>query len=67
MTLFFRCCYVFFCVLSLCAKSANLKMSDAFNDAIRTLTFTCIHLAETFIQSDLQLLNMSEVARLWSN
>jgi len=27
-------------------------------------TFTFIHLADDFIQSDLQLLNMSEVARL---
>jgi len=26
-----------------------------------------IHLADAFIQSDLQLLYMSEVARLWSN
>jgi hypothetical protein len=30
-------------------------------------TFTFIHLADAFIQSDLQLLHMSEVARLWSN
>jgi len=30
-------------------------------------TFTFIHLADAFIQSDLQLLYMSEVARLWSN
>jgi len=30
-------------------------------------TFTFIHLADVFIQSDLQLLYMSEVARLWSN
>jgi len=29
--------------------------------------FTFIHLADTFIQRDLQLLYMSEVARLWSN
>jgi len=29
--------------------------------------FTFIHLADTFIQSDSQLLYMSEVARLWSN
>jgi len=28
---------------------------------------TFIHLADAFIQSDLQLLYMSEVARLWSN
>jgi len=28
--------------------------------------FTFIHLADAFIQSDLQLLDMSEVARLWS-
>jgi len=37
----------------------------------RDLHATCyiifIHLADTFIQSDLQLLYMSEVARLWSN
>jgi len=26
-----------------------------------------LHLADSFIQSDLQLLYMSEVARLWSN
>jgi len=31
------------------------------------MTFTFIHLADAFIQSDLQLLYMSEVARLWSN
>jgi len=31
------------------------------------ITFIFIHLADTFIQSDLQLLYMSEVARLWSN
>jgi len=30
-------------------------------------TFTFIYLADAFIQSDLQLLYMSEVARLWSN
>jgi len=29
--------------------------------------FTFIHLADAFIQSNLQLLYMSEVARLWSN
>jgi len=29
-------------------------------------TFTFIHLADAFIQSDLQLLYMSEVTRLWS-
>jgi len=29
--------------------------------------FTFIHLADVFIQSDLQLLCMSEVARLWSD
>jgi len=29
-------------------------------------SFTFIHLADAFIQSDLQLLYMSEVARLWS-
>jgi len=28
---------------------------------------TYIHLADAFIQSDLQLLYLSEVARLWSN
>ena len=32
---------------------------------IEIITF--VHLADTFIQSDLQLLYMSEVARLWSN
>jgi len=31
------------------------------------LHLTFIHLAGAFIQSDLQLLYMSEVARLWSN
>jgi len=30
-------------------------------------TFTFIHLAYAFIQSDLQLLYLSEVAHLWSN
>jgi len=30
-------------------------------------TFTFIYLADAFIQRDLQLLYMSEVARLWSN
>jgi len=30
-------------------------------------TFTFIHLADAFIQSDLQLLYMSEVTRLWRN
>jgi len=29
--------------------------------------FTFINLADAFIQSDLQLLYMSEVTRLWSN
>jgi len=31
------------------------------------LTFTFIHLSNAFIQSDLQLLYMSEVACHWSN
>jgi len=31
------------------------------------LYLKCIHFADAFIQSDLQLLYMSEVARLWSN
>jgi len=30
-------------------------------------TFTFIHLGDAFIQSDLQLLYMSEVTHLWSN
>jgi len=30
-------------------------------------TFTFIHLADSFNQSDLQLLYKSEVAHLWSN
>jgi len=31
------------------------------------VTFTFINLADAFTQSDLQLLYMSEVARLWRN
>jgi len=39
----------------------NIQVSFVF-------TFTFIYLAKAFIQkSDLQLLYMSEVARLWSN
>jgi len=30
-------------------------------------TFTFIHLADAFIQSDLQSIYMSDVVRLWSN
>jgi len=36
-------------------------------NALTYCTFIFIHLAEAFIQSNLQLLYMSEVARLWSN
>ncbi len=36
-------------------------------EGIKLHYITFIHLADAFIQSDLQLLYMSEVARLWSN
>jgi len=40
---------------------------DIFTLYPNIITFTFIHLADAFIQSDLQLLYMSEVAHLWSN
>jgi len=48
------------------------KDSGAFGQQLDSFTFTFIHLAfihlaDAFIQSGLQLLYMSEVARLWSN
>jgi len=42
------------------------KDSGAFGQQLGSFTFTFIHLADAFIQSGLQLLYMSEVARLWS-
>jgi len=42
--------------------------NDAENSALHQhIYITFIYLADAFIQSDLQLLFMSEVARLWSN
>jgi len=44
----------------------QVKLQDLYvNIFMDNSKFTFIHLADTFIQSDLQLLYMSEVARLW--
>jgi len=42
-------------------------ISEAACDTKDWGTFSFIHLADVFIQSDLQLLYMSEVAHFWSN
>jgi len=42
-------------------------MGDGEREQEKEFTFTFIRLADIFIQSDLQLLYMSEVAHLWSN
>jgi len=42
-------------------------MPQLMNSKFQSITFTFIHFSDAFIQSDLQLLYMSEVARLWSN
>jgi len=48
--------------------SKELRGSDDINKIRHSSsTFAFIHLADPFIQSDLQLLYLSEVARLWSN
>jgi len=49
-------------------KKANVDRERfVMKNQFSYFTFTFIHLADAFIQSDLQLLYMSEVARLWSN
>ena len=48
-------------------NSVHVSVQNLVQNHIYIYIFTFIHLADAFIQSDLQLLYMSEVARLWSN
>lgn len=50
--------------VSITWRRYNTVLWDSVNIYI---TFTFIHLADAFIQSDLQYIDMSAVARLWSN